>query len=208
MPKTPKQKEMEKKKRKTTTEQIAELKKRIVNCKDVRQSETLLNQLLGLHKSSFEMNRLLDIPLSDIREEIDFGANKLYRSIKGYIWECKGGMTIFVEHRMTRVCTMLNTLFELNAKKNKTEEEQKLYDSFQNAVSYIMQAPIFSSLNEQSLFQNATAILSTFNEYCTENYTNAEAPERTEKDYMEDAEMEIIAKGVETLAESPLSPED
>ncbi|MBD5381938.1 hypothetical protein [Clavibacter sp.] len=199
---------MEKKKKKTTPEQIAELKTKIVNCKDVRQSEKLLNQLLGLYKSSFEMNRLLDIPLSDIREEIDFGANKLYRTIKGYVWECKGGMTIFVEHRMTRVCAMLNTIFELNAKENKTEEEQKLYDSFQTAVAYIMQAPIFSSLNEQSLFQNATAILSTFNEYCTENYTNAEAPDRTEEDYKEDAEMDIISKGIETLVESPLPPED
>lgn len=195
-------------KQKSTNERIAELKKRIIGCKDEKLKSTLLNQLLGLHKSTFEMNRLLDIPLSDIKDEIDLGANKVYRTIKGYVFECKGGMITFVEHKMARVCAMLNTLFELNAKENKTEEEQSLYDSFATACAYIFQAPIMSSLDERALFQNATALLKTFNEYCTENYTNAEAPERTEQDYLDDAQEELIAKGIEAIAEAPLPPED
>lgn len=195
-------------KKKSINEQIAELKTRIASCKDARQSEKLLNQLLGLHKSTFEMNRLLDIPLSEIKESIDLGANVLHRTIRGYAWQCKGGMITFVEHRMSRVCTMLNTLFELNSKEDKTEDEKELYDSFSTAVAYVMQAPIFSSLDERALFQNATSILSTYTEYCTENFTNAEAPERTEEDYKEDADAEKTAEGLEVLAGSPLPSED
>lgn len=198
----------EEKRKKTTAEKIAELKKRIIGCKDPKLTEQLLNQLLGLHKSTFEMNRLLDIPLSEIKDEIDFGANKLYRTIRGYAWECKGGMITFVEHRMARVCAMLNTLFELHNKEDKTEEEQSLYDGFSTAVAYIMQAPIFSSLDERALYQNATSILLTYQEYCVENYTNSEAPGRTEDDYKEDAEFEQQAKAMEILAKSPLPPED
>lgn len=196
-------------KKKTTAERIAEIKKQIVNCKDARQSEKLLNQLLGLHRSTFEMNRLLDIPLSDIKDEIDFGANVLYKVRDGYVWECKGGMTIHVSVRMARVCAMLNTLFEMyQTQESQTEAGRTLYESFSTAVAYIFQAPIFSSLDERALFQNATAILNSFNEYCNEKYTNAEAPERAEQDYLDDAQEELLEKGVETLVNTPLPLED
>lgn len=198
----------EEKRKKTTAEKIAELKKRIVGCKDPKLAEQLLNQLLGLHKSTFEMNRLLDIPLSEIKDEIDLGANKIYRTIRGYAWECKGGMITFVEHRMSRVCAMLNTIFELHNKEDKTEDEQSLYDSFSTAVAYIFQAPIFSSLDEKALFQNATSILSTFQEYANKHYTNAEAVDETEEDIKENIQEEQMANALETLANTPLPPED
>ena len=200
---------MEEKRNKSVNEQIAELKKKIINCKDARQSEALLNHLLGLHRSTFEMNRMLDIPLSDIKESIDMGANVLHRTAKGYVWECKGGMITFVEHRMARVCTMLNTLFEMyQTQDSQTEEGKKLFDSFSTAVAYVMQAPIFSSLDERALFQNAMAILNTYTEYCTEKYTNAEAPERTEDDYKEDAEFEQQSAAIENIVNAPLPSEE
>lgn len=199
---------MAEERKKSTNEKIGELKKRIVGCKDPKLTEQLINQLLGLHKSTFEMNRLLDIPLSEIKDEIDLGANKIYRTIRGYVFECKGGMITFVEHRMARVCAMLNTIFELHNKEDKTEDEQSLYNGFSTAVAYIMQCPIFSSLDERALFQNATAILNSYTEYCTENYTNAEAVDETEEDIKANIEAEQTAKAMEILADSPLPPED
>lgn len=199
---------METKSKKTTSEKIAELKKQITNCKDARQSEKLLNQLLALHKSTFEMNRLLDIPLSEIKEEIDFGATKLYHTIRGYAFECKGGMITFVEHRMSRVCAMFNTIFELNKKEDKTEEEQEIYNQFTYAVGCVMQAPLFGSMSEQALFGIATDIIRHFNDYCESGYVEATAQEETEEDIKENIETENIAKGIEILADSPLPPED
>lgn len=196
------------KKKKSVSERIAELKTKIVNCKDARQSEKLLNQLIALHKSTFEMNRLLDIPLSEIKETIDMGANVLYRTARGYVWECKGGMITFVEHKMAKVCTMLNTLFTLHNIEDKADDDKTMYEALSTAIGYIMECPIFSSLDERALFGNATAILHNYTEYCTEHYTNAEAPERTEDDYKEDAEFEQHAKAIEILAETPLPPEE
>ena len=200
---------MAEEKRKSLNEQIAELKTRISNCKDVRQSEKLINQLLGLHKSTFEMNRLLDVPLSEIKESIEIGeANILHRTIRGYAWECRGGMITFVEHRMSRVCVMCNTLFELNKVKDNSPEDMERYNVFSNAVAYIFQSPIFGSMDEISLFEIATAILSSFNSFYDKNYTNAEAVSETEQDLLDNAEAEAIAKGFEALAEAPIPPED
>lgn len=199
----------EEKRKKITAEKIAELKKRIIGCKDPKLTEKLLNQLLGLHKSTFEMNRLLDIPLSEIKDEIDLGANKLYRTIRGYAWECKGGMITFVEYRMARVCTMLQTLIEMyQTQDSQTEEGKELFNSFSTAVAYIMQAPIFSSLDERALFQNATAILSNYQEFCTEHYTHAEAVDETEEDIKANNEFEQMGQAIEALANAPLPPED
>lgn len=109
---------------------------------------------------------------------------------------------------MARVCAILNTIFELHNKEDKTEDEQSLYDSFSTAVSYIMQAPIFSSLDERALFQNATAILSSYTDFCTEHYTNAEAADETEEDIKENIQAEQMADALEELANAPLPPED
>lgn len=183
---------------KTLTNQI------ISNSKDAKWTKEMLQQLAGL----YQMDKLIDVPLKDVKDIIDFDANVLYKVRDGYVWECKGGMTTHVSVRMSRVCAMLNTIFELHNKEDKTEDEQSLYDSFSTAVAYIFQCPIFSSLNEMALFQNATAILNSYTEYCTEHYSNAEAVDETEEDIRANNEADNAAKAMEILAESPLPPED
>lgn len=199
---------MEEGKRKSTAEKIAELKKRIIGCKDTKLTEQLINQLLGLHKQSLHTPVELEVPCSEVKETIDFGACKISRTIRGYLFEAKGGLYTFVESRMVSVCAMLNTVFEFHNKEDKTEEEQMLYDNFINAVQYCLQAPIFASMNEGSLFAIATEILRVFNEYCAENYTNAEYVPETEEDIKANNEMENMGRALETLANAPLPPEE
>lgn len=191
--------------RKTTEEEIKEAETLIVNnSKDARFAKGLIQKLRGL----YQMNKLIDVPLKDVTDNLDFGANVLYKVRDGYVWECKGGMTTHVSVRMSRVCAMLNTIFELHNKEDKTEEEQSLYDSFSTAAAYIFQCPIFSSLDERALFQNATAILNAYTEFCTDNFTNAEAVDETEEDIKENIQDEQMANALETLANAPLPPED
>lgn len=195
-------------KKKSTNEKIAELKKRIVGCKDPKLTEQLLNQLLGLHKSTFEMNRLLDIPLSEVRETIDFGACEISRTIRGYLFTAKGGMYTFVEYRMTSICTMLQTLFDLHSKADKTEDENAIYNAFSSAVLYCFQCIIFSSMNEETLYGNATDILRRFEDYANEHYNNAKPAPESEQDIKENIEEENIARGLEAIADAPLPPEE
>ena len=194
-------------KRKSTNERIAELKKRIIGCKDHKLTETLLNQLLSLHASTYEMNREIDVPISDVREVIDLGACVIKRTIKGYLFIARGGMYTFVEHRMSKVCTMLNTFFELYNKEEQSDEDKAIINQFINAVLLIFQAPIFASMSEESLFSIALSVMREFNRYLDDNYTNAQAPERTEEDYKADAEFEQHSEALELLANSPIPPE-
>lgn len=193
----------------TNESKIAELAGRIVaNAKSPRWAKSQIDELLRLQKQSCEMNKLIDVPLKDVTDKLDFGANVLYKVRDGYVWECKGGMTTHVSLRMSRVCAMLSTLFELRNKEDKNDDEQSLYDSFSTAVAYIFQCPIFSSLNEKALFENATDILRSFHEYCDENYTNGQIVEETEQDIKDNIEAERLAQAVEHLADAPLPPED
>lgn len=191
--------------RRKTEDLIKDLTNQIIsNSKDAKWAKDMLSQLKGL----YQMDKLIDVPLKDVTDKLDFGANVLYKVRDGYVWECKGGMSTHVTVRMSRVCVMLNTIFELHAKEDKTDDEQTSFDAFVDAVSYMFQAPIFSSLDERALFQNATSILSTFQEFCNENYTNAEAVEESEQDLLDNAEFEQQSKALEELANAPLPPED
>lgn len=198
----------EEKRKKTTAEKIAELKKRIIGCKDPKLTEQLLNQLLGLHKQSLNEPVELIVPCKEVKETIDFGACKISKTIRGFLFEAKGGLYTFVDLRMQSICTMLQTLFDLHAKDDKTEDENTIYENFRDAVLYTFQAPIFASLNEKSLFEIATANLKTFNDYAEEHYTNAEAVDETEDDIRENIALQNASDALETLANPPLPHED
>lgn len=187
--------------KKKSQERLEELKNQIVsNSKDAKFAKKLLAEALRLQKSEVEMNRIIDVPLSEVKRELDLGANKLYQTIRGYLWECKGGSYTFVEHRMARVCAVFNTLFYLDEQKDKSQESKDLFDNFSSAVQYVMQAYIFASLDEKSLFTIATSILKAFNDFGEENYVNAEVQEETEQDIKENIEQENISNAIENMA--------
>lgn len=201
---------MKKEKQQSALEKI---KSQIIsNSKDARFTEKLVDDILREQKFRDERDKLLDIPLSEIKEERDFGACKVYRTIRGYAFEAKGGMITFVDNRMARTCAMFNSLFAFCKEAEKIEEDNpetygenetyRAYDAFNSALQYIMQAPIFASLDEQSMFKIATAILQTFNEFGETNYTNAEVHEETEQDIKENIEFENINKAMEQIIES------
>lgn len=192
--------------KKKPQEKLEELKNQIIsNSKDAKFAKKLLAEALRLQKSEVEMNRILDVPLSEVKRELDLGANKLYQTIRGYLWECKGGSYTFVEHRMTRVCAIFNTLFYLDEQKDKSEESKDLFDNFSAAVQYVMQSYIFASLDEKSLFTIATSILKAFNDFGEENYVNAEVKEETEQDIKENIEQENISNAIDNMANNSLT---
>lgn len=188
-------------------EKIQELKKRIIeNSRDESETQSLVFELSDLIQKRETGYKLVDIPLREIKEEIDLGPNKVYKTIRGYVYEAKGGMTTLIEHRMARVCAMFETLFELHKKakkdKDKESDTHKLYEVFQAALMYVMQTPIFASLDEKSLFEISTAILHTFNDYVDANYNNPQPYEETEEDIKQNAELENISEGLDNVLNS------
>lgn len=176
----------------------------VSNSKDVKWAREMLGQLKGF----YQMDKLIDVPLSDIVESIDFGACVIYKLRDGFAFEAKGGVITHVSYRMTAITTMLQTLFDLHSKDDKTEDENAIYNSFSSAVLYCFQCIIFSSLDEKTLYGNATDILRRFNEYTNEHYNNAKPTPESEQDIKENIEEENIARGLEAIADAPLPPEE
>lgn len=191
--------------RKPTEDSIKTLTNQIIsNSKDAKWAKDMLTQLAGL----YQMDKEIDIAANEVTDTIDLGACAIKRCKQGYIFDAKGGLQTFVSWRMGKVCAMLNTIFEYNAKADKTDDEQTTFDAFVDAVLYVFQCPIFSSLDERALFQNSTSILSTFQEFCNEHYTNAEAVDESEQDLRDNAEFERQSQALEELANAPIPPED
>lgn len=183
------------KKAKKVDDKIKELKDKIVsNSKDSEWGKKMLSQLTSLQKQADVEAVELIVPTKEVKDKIDFGSCMILRTIRGYLFVAKGGLSTFVDLRMVSICAMLNTIFELHTKADKTEEEQQLYDSFVSAVQYVFQTPIFASLNDVSLFSVASNILSVFNEYCTENIDKATLHEETEEDIKANIAHDNIAK--------------
>lgn len=191
---------MAKKKNKAPTieDKINEIKRVIIlNHPDGFDTEDKIDELLRLQKAKCEMNKEIDINVSDVIKEYPIGEAVVVKRIKqGWLFECRNGFMTFVPHNVASVSGMLAdvaTLIE-NGKDKDVEGE------FIAAVSYVFQAPIFSSLSIPILFENATQILKGFNSYCKENYSDVtEAPEVTEEQLKEDAEQENITQAFENM---------
>lgn len=187
-------------------DRIKEVKTRIITeSKDAHHAEALIAELLQLHKKQEAMNKLVDVPVAEINEELDFGAWSLHRTPKGILFSAKGGMHTFVEMGMSSVYMMLRNVFEIHGDKEKYKD---ICENYTNAVAYVFQCPIFSSLEQPALFGIATYILKTFNEYCETNFTNAEEAEYTEEDIKLDIEQDKLTEAIERIADAPLPPEE
>ena len=181
----------------TIEDKINEIKRVIIlNHPDGFDTGDQLDELLRLQKAKCEMNKEIDINISDVIKEYPIGEAVVVKRIKqGWLFECRNGFMTFVPHNVTSVCGMLAdvaTLIE-NGKDKDAEGE------FIAAVSYVFQAPIFSSLSIPVLFENATQILKGFNEYCKEHYQNSVPQEETEEMLKENAEQENIAQALENF---------
>lgn len=194
-------------KKKPIAERIEELKKQIAATSDKHQVQKLLDTLLTLQRQADIEPVELIVPVKEVKESIDFGACKISRTIRGFLFEAKGGLYTFVESRMQSIYTMLDSLFQLHNKENKTDDEKNMYNLFRDAVLYIFQAPIFASINEKMLFEISTDMLRHFNEYYDENYTNAKPHDETEEDIKANNEFENVNEAIQTLVDSPL-PKD
>lgn len=198
---------MENKKKKPLQERIDECIKTIVASKDQQLKKSKINELISLQKQRDVVPVELIVPTSEVTAEIDLGPCKIQRTIRGYLFTCRGGMQTFVELRMARLCAVFDTLFYLHDKEDKKDEDNDIYKAFCDAICYCYQAPVFACLSEDMLFSVATDILKRFNEYGEEHYTNAEEQPETEQDIRDNIAADKMAEAMETLVNTPI-PED
>ncbi len=193
-----------KNKPKKIEDKIKDVKQQLIaNSKDGEWAKKMLAHLTSLQKQADIETVELIVPTKDVIERIDFGSFSIARTSQGYLFEAKGGLSTFVSLRMQAVCDMIQYVFEMYNNPSDDEEQKKIADSYMAAVGYIMQTPIFASLNEMALYDIAANILRAFNEYVANNVNNAELKEETEEDIKANIEAENIAKAVEMIVETP-----
>lgn len=199
---------MEEKKQITIEEKIQTLTKQIVaNSKDAEWAKKMLAELTSLQKQADIEAVELIVPTKEVKQTIDYGAYSLKKTPRGILFTTKGGMSTFVEMRMQSVYEMLSQVFYLHDNPPEDEEAKSVYESFETAVAYLMQAPIFGSLNDKTLFSTATNLIRVFNEYCEENYNNAQHHEESEEDIRKNIVADNMASALEQMAKEPLPPE-
>lgn len=121
----------------------------------------------------------LIVPVKEVVGAVDFGAYKLTKTVRGYLFTVKGGLSTFVDMRLTAVYEMLDNLYRA-AKGERIGEDKEFDEQFYSAVGYVMQAPIFASLSPLAVFGIAANILATFNDFCDGKIKDAELIEETE----------------------------
>lgn len=193
-------------KRVEVQKQIKALQEEMIsNAKDAKWMKSQMAKLRVLQNRVLHEPVELSVPCREVKETLDFGACRISSTIRGYLFEAKGGMYTFIESRMSAVCGMLDALFTLHKKKAENgleDEEKEIYETFLDAVLYVFQAPIFSSIDQRSLFSNATSILKSWNDYAEEHYGNAEIKDDTEQDVKENIEFEKAAEGMDILIQN------
>lgn len=177
---------------------IEEIKKEIIHNHPADSGiEEKLEELLRLHKSECEMNKEIDINISDVIKEYPIGEAVVVKRIKqGWLFECRNGFVTFVPHNVVSVANLFSNMEHLL--NNSPDDE--LTVQYRDAIPIIFQAPIFSSISPEAFWDNARNILHNFNEFVKNEYEDAiEAPQQTEQDYKENAEQENIAQALENL---------
>lgn len=179
-------------------DRIEELKKEIVkNYPEGMGIEEKLEELLRLQKQDCEMNKEIDINISDVIKEYPIGEAVIVKRInQGWLFECRNGFMSFVPHNALSVVQLFINMENLI--ENSPEEELTL--QYKDALAFIFQCPIFSSVSPESLWDNARNIVHNFNRFVKENFENVkDAPQPTEEDYKLNAEAENMAQAMENL---------
>lgn len=212
---------MEEERRKTTEERIKEIQTQIIsNSKDAKWAKDLVHELLRLQKQDDDMNKEIDVPISEVLETVSFGATEVSKTIRGYLFKSTyhSGLWTFIGSNFGNVCDML----QLAMDSQKVIDEKRDWAGCQELVDdvqFIFQAPLFAAMgwslpmigeeaDTKSLINISNAIRAEINRFNEEHGNPTEPRQETEEDIKANNEMEALGRVVENLANTPLPPED
>lgn len=196
-------------KKKPIAERIADLKKQIVATTDKHLVAKHLDQLLSLQKQADKEPVELIVPTSEVIKKIDMDTCALTKTMRGFLWETKGGLSIFISMRAMSAYQHMSTLFEIL---DGTYDEENGYDKdaqqgLVQGSAWILNLPLFA-FGADILFSDvACAIRDIVLVKGQEYIDNAESRPETDEDERKNIEAENVAQGIQTLIDAPLPPE-
>jgi hypothetical protein len=176
---------------KKQTDKLSEVVNLIIaNSKDAKYGEKLARRVIDIQKQLDNKAVEIHVPISTITDEIDFDSTKIQRCAQGFLFTAKGGLQTLVSWRMNAVCEMIDAIFKFRDQPTEDKEELSFRELYTAAIQYVFQAPLFSSLGQQALFEIATKILETFRTNAEEKIDSATPSEETEEDVKANIEAE------------------
>lgn len=197
---------MKKKNKADINAKIKEVKQLIVSSSDAKHRGELVEKLLSLQKSLLHEPIELEVLCKDVKKTLDFGATKIMKTKRGYLFVAKGGLYYFVESKVTGVCSMFEVLFDIADKYEKGEIDVSLYTTWTTALQFVLQAPFFASINEEAMFSISNHLLSIYLKLYKDKFENAEVKEENEEDIIENNEMEQMSEAFQNIIDSPVPP--
>lgn len=173
------------------------------NAKDAKWAEQLIRDILSLQRQLDVEAVELAVPTKEVKATFDGGAYVVSKTIRGILFAAKGGMSTFVDMRMSSLYTMLDIVY-FGEGVYATPDDEGIW---REAVATIMQAPIFASLGDKALFDIATFIVKSFKENA-EQYLESPAHEETQEDIEANIVYENAAEALNILAEAPIPNTD
>lgn len=212
---------MEEKARKTNEELIKDLANKIIsNSKDQKWAREMVHELLRLQKQKDDMNKEIDVPISEVLETVSFGNTEVSKTIRGYLFKSTyhSGLWTFIGSNFGNVCSMLQLAMDCQQALN----DNKGFDGceeFIEGVESVFQAPLFAAMgwnlpmigkdiSFDSLLNISNDIMEEVNRFNDEHGNPTEPRQETEEDIKANNEMEALGRVVENLANTPLPPED
>lgn len=184
------------------TQRVKEVESQLLaNSKDSKFATKLIRQLKSLQKEADLTGVEILVPSKSVTDEIDFGATKIQRCAEGFLFTAKGGLQTLISWRMARVCALVEQLFKFRDNPAAEPEMRRMEGVMQSAVLYVLQSPVFASLDALATLDIANAIIQTFNRYAKENIDEALPHDETEEDIKENIEQEKAERVLEQLTQ-------
>lgn len=156
------------------------------NSKDAKFAEALIDKMLSLKGQIDVEPTRIHIPEKDVIKEYDCDAFRFIRCKTCIIMQDKGGMSIVVKPTMTSLYAHLTVVLDMKDRYEElTDDEKKVYEALFSATTYIMNALVCATIDDELFFGIAHDIIHRF-----DDYVKSKEKELQEETPQENAEFE------------------
>lgn len=205
----------------TNKDEIDKLSQQIIsNSKDQKWAKEMIQELLRLQKQDDDMNKEIDVPISEVLETVSFGATEASKTVRGYLFKTTyhPGLWTFIGSNYGNACSMLQWAMDCQQALN-DNKKFKGCEGFIESVEVVFQAPLFAAMGWSlpmigkkidltSLLNISNDIKKEAQRFDDEHGNPAEPRQETSEDIADNIEFENTGRALETLANAPLPPED
>jgi hypothetical protein len=122
---------------------------------DAHFADQLIDEIIDLQKQIDVEPTELDIPVSDVQDEVFTNEIALKKTRHGFLFCVGTSYFTYIDFNQQNAYQMAEMLFNLLKSETKNEQEKLIQD----AALYVLQTPIVAAIGEDAFFSIATAVV-------------------------------------------------